>query len=390
MTLKQQIRFLRKKKMNNEKPSYLREILETQEIELNMGPQHPATHGVYRAILTLDGERIVGLNSVIGYLHRGIEKWAEYRTYKQATPIFDRLDYLSAVINCHGYVGAVEKLLGVEVPKKAEYIRVICDELQRIASHLIWLGTHALDIGAMSVLFYAVREREPVVDLLEAQLGQRLLYNAYPIGGVRLDFPKGWVEVCRKFLKVLKGKIDDYEELLTGNRIWRQRTIGVGYISKEDAIAWGLSGPTLRASNVYFDVRKSIPYSAYADFDFEIPLGQNGDVYDRYLCRVKEMRQSVRIIEQALDGMPEGELKAKVSPIIRPPVGEAYFTIEGSKGQLGFYIISDGKEKPYRVHIKSPSFINLQGLDVMSKHQLIADMVALIGSIDIVLGEVDR
>jgi NADH-quinone oxidoreductase subunit D len=376
--------------MNNEKPSYLREILETQEIELNMGPQHPATHGVYRAILTLDGERIVGLNSVIGYLHRGIEKWAEYRSYKQATPIFDRLDYLSAVINCHGYVGAVEKLLGVEVPKKAEYIRVICDELQRIASHLIWLGTHALDIGAMSVLFYAVREREPVVDLLEAQLGQRLLYNAYPIGGVRLDFPKGWVEVCRKFLKVLKGKIDDYEELLTGNRIWRQRTIGVGYISKEDAIAWGLSGPTLRASNVYFDVRKSIPYSAYADFDFEIPLGQNGDVYDRYLCRVKEMRQSVRIIEQALDGMPEGELKAKVSPIIRPPVGEAYFTVEGSKGQLGFYIISDGKEKPYRVHIKSPSFINLQGLDVMSKHQLIADMVALIGSIDIVLGEVDR
>jgi NADH-quinone oxidoreductase subunit D len=381
---------LRREKMNNEKPSYLREILETQEIELNMGPQHPATHGVYRAILTLDGERIVGLNSVIGYLHRGIEKWAEYRSYKQATPIFDRLDYLSAVINCHGYVGAVEKLLGVEVPKKAEYIRVICDELQRIASHLIWLGTHALDIGAMSVLFYAVREREPVVDLLEAQLGQRLLYNAYPIGGVRLDFPKGWVEVCRKFLKVLKGKIDDYEELLTGNRIWRQRTIGVGYISKEDAIAWGLSGPTLRASNVYFDVRKSIPYSAYADFDFEIPLGQNGDVYDRYLCRVKEMRQSVRIIEQALDGMPEGELKAKVSPIIRPPVGEAYFTVEGSKGQLGFYIISDGKEKPYRVHIKSPSFINLQGLDVMSKHQLIADMVALIGSIDIVLGEVDR
>ncbi len=376
--------------MNNERPSYLREIFETKEIELNMGPQHPATHGVYRAILTLDGERIVGLNSVIGYLHRGIEKWAEYRTYKQATPIFDRLDYLSAVINCHGYVGAVEKLLGVEIPKKAEYIRVICDELQRLASHLIWLGTHALDIGAMSVLFYAIREREAVVDLLEAQLGQRLLNNAYPIGGVRFDFPKGWVEVCRKFLKVFKGKIDDYEELLTGNRIWRQRTIGVGYISREDAIAWGLSGPTLRASNVFFDVRKSIPYSAYPDFDFEIPLGQNGDVYDRYLCRIKEMRQSVRIIEQALDGMPEGELKAKVSPIIRPPVGEAYFTVEGSKGQLGFYIISDGKEKPYRVHIKSPSFINLQGLDVMSRHQLIADMVALIGSIDIVLGEVDR
>jgi NADH-quinone oxidoreductase subunit D len=297
---------------------------------------------------------------------------------------------LSAVINCHGYVGAVEKLLQVEVPKKAEYIRVICDELQRIASHLIWFGTHALDIGAMSVLFYGVREREAVVDLLEAQFGQRLLYNAYPIGGVRLDFPKGWVEACKKFLKTFNSRIDEYEALLTKNRIWKQRTIGIGVISKEDAIAYGLSGPTLRGSGVFFDVRKSIPYSAYPDFDFEIPLGKNGDVYDRYLCRIREMRQSVRIIEQALDGMPEGELKGKVPKIIRPPVGEVYFSVEGAKGQLGFYIVSDGKDKPYRVHIKSPSFINLQGLDLMSKNQLIADMVALIGSIDIVLGEVDR
>lgn len=376
--------------MENKKRSYLREILETKEYELNLGPQHPATHGVYRAILTLDGERIVGINSIVGYLHRGIEKWAEYRTYSSATPIFDRLDYLSAVINCHGYVGAVEKLLQVEVPKKAEYIRVICDELQRIASHLLWLGTHALDVGAMSVLFYCVREREPIIDLFEAHFGQRLLYNAYPIGGVRLDFPKGFFDVLKKFIKSFKGKVDDYEALLTGNRIWRQRTIGVGVISKEDAIAYGLSGPTLRGSGVYFDVRKSIPYSAYPDFDFEIPLGENGDVYDRYLCRIREMRQSIRIIEQAVDGMPDGELMAKVPKIIRPPVGEAYFSVEGSKGQLGFYIVSDGKEKPYRVHIKSPSFINLQGLDIMSKNQLIADMVAIIGSIDIVLGEVDR
>lgn len=376
--------------MQNEKPSYLRELIETKEFELNMGPQHPATHGVYRAILTLDGERIVGLNSVVGYLHRGIEKWAEYRTWQQATPIFDRLDYLSAVINCHGYVGAVEKLLQVEIPKKAEYIRVICDELQRIASHLIWFGTHALDIGAMSVLFYGVREREAIIDLFEAHFGQRLLYNAYPIGGVRLDFPKGWVDACRKFLKTFNSRIDEYEALLTENRIWKQRTIGVGLISKEDAIAYGLSGPTLRGSGVYFDVRKSIPYSAYPDFDFEIPLGKNGDVYDRYLCRIREMRQSVRIIQQALDGMPEGELKGKVPKIIRPPVGEVYYSVEGAKGQLGFYIVSDGKDKPYRVHIKSPSFINLQGLDVMSRKQLIADMVAIIGSIDIVLGEVDR
>lgn len=376
--------------MQNEKGSYLKEILETREYELNMGPQHPATHGVYRAILTLDGERIKKVNSVVGYLHRGIEKWAEYRTWQQAVPIFDRLDYLSAVINCHGFVGAVEKLLGLEIPKRAEYQRVICDELQRIASHLIWLGTHALDIGAMSVLFYAVREREAIIDLFDAHFGQRLLYNAYPIGGVRLDFPKGWVETLKRFLKAFKKRIDDYEELLTENRIWKQRTIGVGVISKEDAIAYGLSGPTLRGSGVYFDVRKSIPYSAYPDFEFEIPLGKNGDVYDRYLCRVREMRQSVRIIEQAIDGMPEGELRAKVPRIIKPPVGEAYFSVEGAKGQLGFYIVSDGSDKPYRVHIKSPSFINLQGIEVMAKDQLIADMVAIIGSIDIVLGEVDR
>lgn len=373
-----------------EKVSPLREIMETREVELNLGPQHPATHGVYRAIVKLDGERILGMESVIGYLHRGIEKWAEYRNWTQAAPIFDRLDYVGAVLNCHGYVGAVEKLLGAEVPKRAQYIRVILDELQRIASHLLWLGTHGLDIGAQSILFYAVREREAIMDLFEAMLGQRLLPNAYPIGGVRFDFPKGWVEVCRRILDVLPQRIDEYEGLLTGNRIWRQRTIGVGVISAKDAIALSLSGPTLRGSGVNFDVRKAIPYSSYEDFDFEIPLGQNGDVFDRYLCRVREMRQSLRIIRQALDGMPEGELRGKVSKIIRPPMGEAYFTIEAAKGQLGFYIVSDGGDKPYRVHVKSPSFVNLQGIETMCKGNLIADVVAVIGSLDIVLGEVDR
>jgi NADH-quinone oxidoreductase subunit D len=370
--------------------SPLREVLESREVELNLGPQHPATHGVYRAIVRLDGEKVVGLKSVIGYLHRGIEKWAEYRTWTQAIPIFDRLDYLGAVLNCHGYVGAVEKLLGVEVPKKAQYIRVVLDELQRIASHLLWLGTHGLDVGAQSVLFYAVREREAIMDLFEAMLGQRLLPNAFPIGGVRFDFPRGWVPVCRKFLAEFPKKVDDYETLLTTNRIWVQRTKGVGVISAEEAVALSLSGPTLRGSGVNFDVRKAIPYSSYEDFDFEVPLGENGDVYDRYLCRIREMRQSVRIIQQALDGMPEGELKGKVSRIIRPPMGEAYFTVEAAKGQLGYYIVSDGAEKPWRVHVRAPSFINLQGMETMCRGGLIADVVAVIGSIDIVLGEVDR
>jgi len=376
--------------LNASGTSPLHKALETRSMELNFGPQHPATHGVYRAILELDGERIVGLDSVIGYLHRGIEKWAEYRTWSNCTPIFDRLDYLAAVINCHGYVGAVEKLLGVEVPKKAQYMRVVCDELNRIASHLIWLGTHALDIGAMTMLFYPMREREVIMDLFESMFGGRLLPNAYPVGGVRLDFPKGWEKACRSFLADLPDRIDDYEKLLTGNRMWVQRTKDVGVVSAEEAIDLGLSGPTLRGSGVYFDVRKAMPYSSYEDFDFEIPLGENGDVFDRYICRIREMRQSARIILQALDGMPEGDLKGKVSKIIKPPAGEAYFTVEGSKGQLGFYLVSDGGKNPWRCHVRSPSFVNLQGMETMCKDGLVADVVAVIGSLDIVLGEIDR
>ncbi len=368
----------------------LRKVLESNSMEINFGPQHPATHGVFRAILQLDGERVTNIESVIGYLHRGIEKWSEFRTYPKCAPIYDRLDYVGAALNSHGYVGAVEKLLGVEIPKRAQYIRVVLDELQRLSNHLLWLGTHALDLGAMTVLFYGFRERETIMDLFESMLGQRLLQNAYPIGGVRLDFPRGWERLCRDFITELPKRVDEYETLLTGNRIWRQRTMGVGVISAEDAIDFGLSGPALRGSGVNFDVRKAIPYSSYEDFDFEIPLGTNGDVFDRYLCRVREMRQSVRIIRQALDGMPEGDLMAKVSKIIRPPAGEAYASVEGTKGQLGFYIVSDATTQPWRVNVRAPSFVNLQGLETMVVGGLVADVVANIGSLDIVLGEVDR
>jgi len=368
----------------------LRKALESKEMELNMGPQHPATHGVFRAILSLDGEKVVGIEPVIGYLHRGIEKWAEFRTYQQAAPIFDRLDYVGAVINSHAYVQAVEKLLQVEIPKKAQYIRVVLDELQRIANHLLWLGTHALDLGAMTVLFYCLREREVIMDLFEAMLGQRLLPNAYPIGGVRFDFPRNWEKVCRDFLERFPRLVDDYEKLLSENRIWKQRTRGIGIVTPEEAIDLGLSGPTLRGSGVNFDVRKAMPYSSYEDFDFEVPLGTRGDVYDRYMCRVREMRQSTRIVSQALDGMPEGELKAKMSKIIKPKAGEAYACVEGTKGQLGFYIVSDGSKQPWRVHVRAPSFVNLQGLETMVMGELVADVVANIGSLDIVLGEVDR
>lgn len=369
----------------------LRKSLETTCVELNFGPQHPATHGVYRAVLQLDGERVMGIESIIGYLHRGIEKWAESRTWTKATPIFDRLDYVGAVLNCHAYVGAVEKLMKIEVTKRAQYIRVILDELQRIANHLLWLGTHALDLGAMSVLFYGLREREVIMDLFEAMLGQRLLQNAYPIGGVRLDFPKGWERACRNFVTEFPHRVDEYEGLLSQNRIWLQRTKGVGVVSGAEAVAFGLSGPTLRGSGVNFDVRKAIPYSSYEDFDFEIPLGENGDVYDRYIVRIREMRQSLRILQQALDGLPEGPLMPeKLSKIIRPPAGDAYFSVEGAKGQLGFYIVSDGTDKPWKCHVRSPSFINLQGLEKMVVGGLVADVVANIGSLDIVLGEVDR
>jgi NADH-quinone oxidoreductase subunit D len=365
-------------------------LLDAEEMVLNMGPQHPSTHGVLRVILKLDGETVTDLDCDIGYLHRGVEKIAEHDTYQMITPYWDRLDYVAAVSNDLCYVEGVEKLLQVEVPRRAEYLRVALTELQRIASHLLWLGTHAIDIGAVTVLLYAFREREEILKIFEDFIGARLTAHAFRIGGLQWDAYPEFVDRVRDFLKMMPGRIDEYETLLNSNRIWLSRTVGIGVLSAEDAINLSLTGPVLRASGVKYDIRRAQPYSAYADFDFEIPVGENGDTYDRYLCRMAEMRQSLTIIEQALDGLPEGPVMAKVPKIIKPPVGEIYHSIEAPKGEIGVYLVSDGTGKPYRMRIRPPSYINLQALKKMSIGHLVADVVAIIGTIDIVLGEVDR
>jgi len=365
-------------------------LFDAEEMVLNMGPQHPSTHGVLRVILKLDGETVVGLDCDIGFLHRGVEKIGEADTYAMITPYWDRLDYVAAVSNDLCYVEGVEKMLQVEVPKRAEYVRVILTELQRIASHLLWLGTHAMDIGAVTVLLYCFREREEILKIFEDFIGARLTAHAFRIGGLWWDTYPEFEPRVRDFLKILPGRIDEYETLLNANRIWLQRTVGIGILPAEEAINLSLTGPALRGSGVKYDVRKAQPYSAYADFNFEIPVGENGDTYDRYLVRMEEMKQSAIIIEQALDGLPEGPVMAKVPKIIKPPVGEVYHSIEGPKGELGVYMVSDGTGKPYRMRIRPPSYINLQSLKRMSIGHLVADVVALIGTLDIVLGEVDR
>jgi NADH-quinone oxidoreductase subunit D len=365
-------------------------LFDAEEMVLNMGPQHPSTHGVLRVILKLDGETVTDLDCDIGYLHRGVEKIAEMDTYAMITPYWDRLDYVAAVSNDLCYVEGVEKLLQVEVPKRAEYLRVILTELQRIASHLLWLGTHAMDIGAVTVLLYAFREREEILKIFEDFIGARLTAHAFRIGGLWWDaYPEFELRV-RDFLKILPGRIEEYETLLNANRIWLQRTVGIGIVTAEDAINLSLTGPALRGSGVKYDVRKAQPYSAYADFDFEIPIGENGDTYDRYLVRMEEIKQSAIIIEQALDGLPEGPVMAKVPKVIKPPVGDVYHSIEAPKGEIGVYLVSDGTGKPYRMRIRPPSYINLQSLKHMSIGHLVADVVAIIGTLDIVLGEVDR
>jgi NADH-quinone oxidoreductase subunit D len=365
-------------------------FLDANELILNMGPQHPATHGVLRVILRLDGEKVMGLECVIGYLHRGVEKIAENRTYAMFNPYVDRMDYVAAVSNGLGYCEAVEKLLNVEAPARARYIRTILTELNRLASHQLWLGTHALDIGAMTPLFYTFRDREEILKIFEKYCGARLTTHAFRIGGCLYETYDGFDKDVRKFLKFVAPKIDEYEELLTTNRIWVERTKNVGTISAKDCIAYGVTGPVLRASGVKWDLRKAQPYAAYSEFDFEIPTGQNGDTYDRYLVRMAEMRQSLRIIQQAVDGIPEGPIMAKVSKVLKPPVGEIYHSIEAPKGELGYFIVSDGSTQPYRVRVRPPSFVNLQALDLMCKGQLVADVIAVIGTLDIVLGEVDR
>jgi NADH-quinone oxidoreductase subunit D len=388
---------------------------ERDTMVINMGPQHPATHGVLRVELELEGETVLDARPIIGYLHTGIEKNMEAKTYTQALTMTDRMDYLAPMSNNLVYVGAIEKLMEVEVPPRAEYVRVIMTELTRIASHLVWLGTHAIDIGAMSMLLYCFREREKIVQMYEFVSGVRMMSSYFRIGGLAQDIPAGFDKRVKEILDTFPAKFNEYEGLLTNNKIWRNRTIGVGTISAEDAIDVGLSGPSLRGSGVAWDIRKSNPYSYYDKFEFDIPTGKSGDVYDRYKVRLEEMRQSLRIVGQAVEGIPEGPFRTEDRKVAmppkeevlkgmeqlihhfkivvhgyHPPEGDVYFAIESPKGEIGCYIVSDGSKKPYRVHFRPPSFVNISALPKLVIGRMVADVVACIGSIDIVLGEVDR
>jgi len=387
----------------------------TQLMSINMGPQHPSTHGVLRLMLELDGEVIVKATPHIGFLHRGVEKLAEYKTYHQVIPLTDRLDYVAPFSNNLAYALAVEKLLGIEAPERAQHIRVLLCELTRISSHLLWLATHALDIGAMTVFFYCFRERETIYDLFEVVSGSRMNLSYIRVGGVAKELPAEFLEHTRKFVTAFPARLQEYETLLTDNIIWKKRTVDVGIISAEDAIDYGLSGPSLRGSGVNWDIRKSEPYSSYDKYHFSVPLGKNGDVYDRYWVRIEEMRQSNSIVHQALNLLPKGDFLARIPNVtlppkedvetnmesmishfkfitdgIQPPKGEVYACIEAPKGELGFYLVSDGSNRPYRVKIRPPSFVNLEALPKMIEGSLLPDVVATIGSLDIVLGEIDR
>ena len=365
-------------------------FLDSTELVINMGPQHPSTHGVLRVIVKLDGEKVLGTDCVIGYLHRGVEKIAENRTWQQFAPYVDRMDYVAAVSNGLGYCLAVERLANLEAPPRAQVVRVILTELNRIASHLLWLATHALDIGAITPLFYTMREREDILNIYEKYCGARLTTHAFRIGGLQYevyeDFEKDVKAFCNSFLP----KVDEYEELLTGNRIWVERLTNVGILSAEDCKQYGVTGPVLRAAGEKWDLRKAQPYSGYEKYEFDIPTRQNADTYDRYMVRMEEMRQSTRIVRQAVEDIPAGPIMGKVPKVIKPPVGEAYVSIEAPKGELGYFVVSDGSTQPWRVRVRPPCFVNLQALDRMVKGALIADMVAIIGTLDIVLGEIDR
>ncbi len=382
---------------------------------LNMGPSHPSTHGVFRVIMEMDGEVVVSAEPEIGYLHTGIEKTSENKRYVHVIPMTDRLDYLSPPQNNMAFCLATEKLLQCEIPPRAQYLRVIMCELARIGSHLVWLATHALDIGAMTVFLYCWREREMILDLNEEISGVRMMTSYIRIGGVMKDATPEWLGKVRKFIDYLPAKIDEYERLLTHNPIWLDRTQGVGVMTREEAINWSMSGPALRASGVDFDFRKKRPYSGYENFEFDIPVGKNGDVYDRYLMRVEELRQSRRIVAQALNNLPDGPHKVQDNKVSLPerdtlhtsmeslihhfklvsegvsvPKGETYVPTEGPRGEVGFYIVSDGTNVPYRVKLRAPSFMAIPGMCQMMSGSFIADVVAIIGSIDIVMGEVDR
>ncbi len=382
---------------------------------LNMGPQHPSTHGVLRLLLEIDGETIVRIMPDIGYLHTGIEKTCEAKFYQQVVPMTDRIDYLAPLTNNLAYCLAVEKLLGLEIPPKAQWIRVMLNELTRINSHLVWLGTHAMDIGAMTVFLYCFREREDVLRLFEAVSGQRMMTSYFRIGGLALEPPLGFFDRVKSFNDRFPANIDEYESLLTSNPIWTGRTKGIAYLSGEDAVALCATGPTLRASGVDVDLRRDKPYSGYEKFQFDVPVSNDGDVFARYIVRVAELRESQKIVKQALEGIPEGPVKADAPHVVLPdrekmktqmealiyhfkivtegftvPAGEVYMPVESPRGEMGYYVVSDGTAKPYRVHMRSPSFANLQTLRKMCEGRLIADVVAAIGSIDIILGDVDR
>jgi NADH-quinone oxidoreductase subunit D len=390
-------------------------VAERKTLNINMGPQHPSTHGVLRVELEVDGETIVRARPIIGYLHTGIEKTMESKLYYKALPCTDRMDYLAPMSNNLGYCLAVEKLLDIDMPEKVKYARVCLAELTRIGSHLVWLGTHALDLGAMSMLLYAFRERELIIDIYEACGGQRMMTSYIRIGGLAHELPPDFDARVQKVLKVIPQRLQEYETLLTKNQIFINRTKGVAVISAEDAINWSLSGPMLRGSGVKHDLRKANPYSGYEKFDFDIAFGTNGDAYDRYLLRLEEIRQSLRIIKQTIDGMPSGPYRAHVPGVVLPPkedvlhkmesmifhfklvtegfkapVGSVYQAIESPKGEIGFYITGDGTPIPRRVRVRPPSFINLACLPALCEGRLLADVTCSIGSIDIVLGEVDR
>lgn len=384
-------------------------------MEINLGPQHPSTHGVLRVVLKLDGETVVGCEPHIGYLHTGIEKNIEHLTYQQAITLCDRMDYLSPMTNDLGFVLAAEKLLGIEVPPRAQFIRVINSELSRLASHLVWLGTHAMDMGAMSIFFYCFREREQILDLWEAVSGARMNPTYFRVGGVDQDLPDGWLAGLKKFIDEFPAWLKDYHTLLDKNPLWVERLRGNCFLTREDAISYGVTGPMLRATGLALDARRYAPYSGYEKFDFNIPTHTEGDAYARYLCRMEEMPESIKIIRQAMEKLPSGPVVVDDNKIFQPdkreikrsmealiyhfklmtqglmvPKGEVYVGVEGPKGEIGYYLVSDGGSKPYRCRVRPPAFYNLQVLPELVKGQFVADVVTAIGSIDIVLGEVDR
>jgi NADH-quinone oxidoreductase subunit D len=364
--------------------------IKSQEMLLNMGPQHPSTHGVLRLVLTLEGETVKGCTPVLGYLHRGIEKILENRTVMAGIRYMDNSDYLSPMINETAYVGAVEQLMGLEVPRRANYIRLLVNELQRIASHLVAVGTYLVDLGAFTPILWTFRDREIILSLFEALGGSRFNVNYLRVGGVLHDFPKGWLQECSEFLDGFEKNMKELEQLITGNEIFEARTQGVGYIDPQQALGYGLTGPMARASGVAWDLRVNRPYGAYREVPVKMAMRQEGDCFARYAVRIQEIYESIRLCRIAIDQMPGGPISVRVPIALRVPRGESYFAVESSKGELGVYFISDGSEYPWRAKLRGPSFVNLQILPELMRGHKMSDVVAIMGSIDIVLGEVDR